>query len=207
MPPIEWATIVAECDSFRDGFVAVFRKYEGQPTDERTAQNHIVKVTAKTFAEHMNIPVQTFRDWLKSENTGVVFSGTRSPSRLSNDVKRAANIEPQSVVEGIANASPDKQREIMRELIADPRVMPSVIAGSKIARTKPPKKSSPGFLSGVKQTLYGGFPDELDEMTKDIAEGLANGLIPPTLLQDIEDAATRLLAAVRPTAKLKVVKP
>jgi ParB-like chromosome segregation protein Spo0J len=48
----------------RDGLVAVFREYEGQETDEKDDQGRTVKVTARSFAEHMGIPYETFRGWI-----------------------------------------------------------------------------------------------------------------------------------------------
>ena len=62
---VRWADIIAECDNYRDGYVAVFRKYEGQSTDERDASNRIVKVTMTSFAERVRVPRQTFNDWVK----------------------------------------------------------------------------------------------------------------------------------------------
>jgi len=47
---IRWSDIEAECGDYRSGFIAVFKKYEGQSTDERDAQGRTVKVTAASFA-------------------------------------------------------------------------------------------------------------------------------------------------------------
>jgi hypothetical protein len=60
---IKWSQIEAETEGYREGFVAVFRKYEGQETDERDESNRVVKVTMASFARHMGIPQRTFFDW------------------------------------------------------------------------------------------------------------------------------------------------
>jgi hypothetical protein len=57
----EWSLakeLDAACDSYRAGTVAVFRKYEGMTTDAGDT------VTVETFAEHVDIPVETFRQWV-----------------------------------------------------------------------------------------------------------------------------------------------
>lgn len=67
---VKWSQIEAECDSYREGFVAVFRNYEGLPTDEKDAQGRTVKVTASSFARHAGIDERTFRRWVSTAAGG-----------------------------------------------------------------------------------------------------------------------------------------
>jgi hypothetical protein len=55
---VAWALLDAELDQVRLPLVEVFRRYEGQVTAEGDT------VTVETFAEHADIPVETFRQWL-----------------------------------------------------------------------------------------------------------------------------------------------
>lgn len=67
---ITWEEIEAEVyedHRFRDRFVLIFKKYEGQETDE-TDNRGRVKVTRTSFARHFGIPQQTFSDWLAASN-------------------------------------------------------------------------------------------------------------------------------------------
>ena len=100
----------------RDGFVAVFRQYEGMPTDERTLQGRVVKVTITSFAEHIGIPTETFRRWVKAVASAVTTPQPRSTDALGRDVKRAATAAPSSVVSGIMAAPAAVQDEIFHEL-------------------------------------------------------------------------------------------
>jgi len=74
---ILWSQIEAECGDFRDGFVATFRTYEGQPTDEIDGNNMRVVVTVTSFARHAGIPETTFRRWLGNDATRVVTPDKR----------------------------------------------------------------------------------------------------------------------------------
>ncbi len=64
---VKWQDIEQECGGFREGFVRIFKRYEGQPTDERDGSNRAVRVTQASFARHVGIPEQTFRQWLALE--------------------------------------------------------------------------------------------------------------------------------------------
>lgn len=112
---ITWTEITAECGNYRDGFVGVFRKYEGELTDERDGQGRRVKVTASTFARHFGIEPKTFLRWVaKQEGQRVPLA--RSANDLTRDVKRAANAEPGAVVDGIMAAPSATQDAIFHDL-------------------------------------------------------------------------------------------
>jgi hypothetical protein len=117
---IKWSEIEAECGSYRDGFVATFRKYEGQPTDEKDGQGRTVKVTANSFARHMGIGESTMYEWIKRASAG--RTPARTQSKLISDARRAARFSPEVLVEainelpeehaiGIANQIVRKQKE------------------------------------------------------------------------------------------------
>ena len=71
---IKWTDIDNEVEEFqsgyRSGFVAIFKKYEGMETDERTAQNKVVVVGKANFAERYGINRTTFQRWVAEEMTG-----------------------------------------------------------------------------------------------------------------------------------------
>jgi hypothetical protein len=106
---IKWSQIEAECGDYRSGFVATFRKYEGQPTDEVDGRSRRVVVTVASFARHVGIPEPTFREWVK----GVVR--TVSPDER---VKKGAA----QAREGIRHLPPAEKARLSRELLADPEV-------------------------------------------------------------------------------------
>jgi hypothetical protein len=110
---IRWTDILAECGNYRNGFVAIFRKYEGQPTDEKDGQGRTVKVTARSFALHNGIHEDTFRRWIKSSTRRDL---PRSKNDLTRDVTRAARHEPEAVVDGIASAPKPTQDRIYHDL-------------------------------------------------------------------------------------------
>lgn len=115
MNAIDWSVIEAECGDYRAGFVATFRKYEGQPTDEKDARGRVVKVTATAFARHMGIPEGTFRDWLRLDR-GARDPERRTAGRAVTDVRRVFRDDPLTAAEAIVNdpaalAAVDRARE------------------------------------------------------------------------------------------------
>jgi hypothetical protein len=111
MDMIKWGDIIAECGNYRDGFVTIFRRYEGQPTDERDARG-VVKVTAKSFAEHMGIDPRTFTRWVAKHGLDSASKPPRSKGDFTRDVTRAARADTDAVVAGIMNAPEETQNAI-----------------------------------------------------------------------------------------------
>lgn len=109
-----WSKIEAECGDFRKGFVAVFRKYEGQETDERDGSNRIVKVTMDSFARHMGIPRTTFQKWVAKvpPDTGVT---TAAKDQKSID-DRFAEVTAGLVLDIDENTDVDERLLTAREL-------------------------------------------------------------------------------------------
>jgi hypothetical protein len=111
MSSITWSQIESECGNFRDGFVATFRKYEGQDTDERDGQNRAVKVTMASFARHVAIPETTFKQWV----WGGKSPYDAPPERLAQrDVSLARS--------NARRLPPGEKAKLVAELMADPEV-------------------------------------------------------------------------------------
>jgi hypothetical protein len=112
---ITWNEIEAECGGYRAGFVEVFRRHEGQPTDEKDARGRVIKVTQSSFARHLGIHESTFRKWLKSgayERTRQQYQETRG-DRLA---RSAVRNDPAAVIDAIMEAPVERQDEIYHEL-------------------------------------------------------------------------------------------
>jgi hypothetical protein len=108
---VSWSEIEAECGGYREGFVAVFRKYEGQATDEKDAKNRTVKVTASSFARHVGIPEQTFRRWV-SATAQVVLP----EQRTSMDMSKARKMLRDAPAEVVSQLSREERQKLSREL-------------------------------------------------------------------------------------------
>jgi transposase-like protein len=98
---VKWSEIEAECGDYRQGFVQVFRRYEGQVTDRKDSLNRPIKVTISSFAEHFGIQVTTFRRWLGERQ--------RTSPVSDRPARRAARMVRTS----------EDRRELVRELMAD----------------------------------------------------------------------------------------
>jgi transposase-like protein len=104
---ISWAEIEAECGGFRDGFVATFRKYEGQDTDEKTAQGRTVKVTIASFARHMGIHKDTLNWWIrKSEGRAARPTERTAVDRVRQGARNLPSEEKAAIVDELVEADP-----------------------------------------------------------------------------------------------------
>jgi hypothetical protein len=81
--------IVAECDGYRAGFVAVFPKYEGQPTDDLDGQGRPLKVSRVTFARHLGISNVAFGRWVEKAEGSNSYS---SPSTSNHSRDRLGSL-------------------------------------------------------------------------------------------------------------------
>lgn len=110
---VTWDQITAECDGYRAGFVAVFRKYEGQPTNEKDDQGRTVKVAATNFAVHVGIPGSTFRRWVREQGgrAGHAAQGSARSGQIGRQVAKNPNV------------SVDDKVGMMIDLASDPQVM------------------------------------------------------------------------------------
>jgi hypothetical protein len=113
MNTITWSQIETECGNYRDGFVAIFRKYEGQDTDEKDGAGRVVVVTIASFARHVGISKDTFGDWVR-----------RSDGRPVRPVERTAT---DRVHQGARNLSPEEKAALAAELLHEPEVAEKII--------------------------------------------------------------------------------
>jgi len=113
---ISWSEIESECGNYREGFVAVFRKYEGQKTDEQDAYGRTVKVTLNSFARHAGIAEATFRRWVKKAAAPTAISPETVRFTDTRDVSGAKKVladAPLETVERIVSElSPERKRAL-----------------------------------------------------------------------------------------------
>lgn len=115
---IPWSLIESEVDrgGFRSGFVAVFRKYEGQPTDEKDGANRPVKVTMASFARHFGIEKSVFHRWVQKD-AGAAGAPSRAPAVADRyKAESLVRTKPDTVIEAIMSASEGTQDKIFHEL-------------------------------------------------------------------------------------------
>lgn len=114
---IRWEEIEIEAGNYKDGFVALFKKYEGQETDEKDGQGNTVMVEAKSFARHMGIAPETFRRWLKrdSQSPTVVLSESKEKTKEIEKwhLTRAVRQDPEAVIKAVAELPAEAQRIIL----------------------------------------------------------------------------------------------
>ena len=105
---VAWADIEFECGSYREGFVAIFRRYEGRLTDEKDERG-VVRVTLSSFARHAGIPERTFRDWVNSAVRAV------SPEeQAKKDLARARRLAP-SILLQVTKENPELAKMILED--------------------------------------------------------------------------------------------
>jgi hypothetical protein len=118
---ITWSEIETECGDYREGFVSIFRKYEGQPTDEKDAKGRTVKVTMSSFARHAGIPETTFRQWLSAARAVL------PEERIQKDAIRARS--------DIRRLPPEEKAKLAAELISEPDVAEQVVSQPETRRS------------------------------------------------------------------------
>jgi hypothetical protein len=86
---IKWTDIDSEVEEFqtgyREGFVAIFKKFEGTETDELDAYNRPVKVSMRNFALRYGIAETTFKRWVREISTGVADKYRPGPNQRALD--------------------------------------------------------------------------------------------------------------------------
>src|SRR5215468_329227 len=117
---VAWCDIIAECGNYKTGFVATFRRYEGEPTDERDARGRVVKVTRTSFAEHMGIPVNTFHRWVQyvtvTESVSQEARQARTAVSHANVVKNMAKNDPRAFADAVLSAGTSASDQAFHEL-------------------------------------------------------------------------------------------
>lgn len=168
---IRWAEIEAECGNYRDGFVNVFRRHEGQATDEKDGQGRTVKVTATSFARHMGIAESTFRGWTRSASVAL-----QPPARQRLDTSRARTAlrdAPMEQIEQIISELPKERQELIR-----------AAAGSEHARARRQMREQEGRTSRGEREARRG---EIRDMTERMLSGFSVASIINHLEQATED--------------------
>ena len=185
--PIAWGDIVAECGNYRDGFVAIFRRYEGQPTDEKDGQGRTVKVTTKSFARHLGIDAETFRRWVLKSSGLSVSPQPRSHGGLVSDVRRAARHAPDAVVAGIMSAPESTVDAIFHEL---------KLQRAGIDTSESNRKAADAWARTIVQPTARAVAaigaatvaPMLRELTEDLGRAISDGALTDELLGDITEA-------------------
>lgn len=113
---IPWSLIEAEAGGYKAGFVAIFRKYEGQATDERDGAGRVVKVTVASFARHFGIDRLVFDGWVRRDE-----GRTQSPSRTNEEttkrvLRSVTRNNPEAVIQAIMEAPESVSDRIFHEV-------------------------------------------------------------------------------------------
>lgn len=110
---IKWSDIDAEVDEFqsgyRDGFVAIFKKYEGMETDERDGSNRVVKITTASFSRRYGINENTFRDWVNIEVTTARRAERGGLSQRMNQIAEDATAKAEALAATALVAALERQ--------------------------------------------------------------------------------------------------
>lgn len=137
---VAWSQIEAECEGYRAGFVATFRKYEGLETDERDGRGAIVKVTVESFARHTGIPPATFRAWVRNANaTTSVTIGPSTKQRAGWETRRLSPEERAELVDELINDDPHVADHIENVIATDPASTARVNQKAAQMRPTPPR--------------------------------------------------------------------
>jgi hypothetical protein len=140
MNQISWSQIEAECGDYREGFVTTYRRYQGQPTDEKDAQGRTVKVTAASFARHVGIAEPTFRQWVRASDPTVL----PKPS----DARGAER----GALSRVRNMPPERQAELVDELVKDDPVVAA--AASRALEERNAQLPTPRVRERTKSDRY-----------------------------------------------------
>jgi hypothetical protein len=117
---VKWSDIKEECDGYRNGFVAVFRKYEGQDTDKKDKQGRTIKVSANSFAElAVGVTDSTFKRWIKNAETGAPLSGR--PASGPTGTARSGQVGRQ--IAKSPKVSTEDKLGMLKDLVSDKAVL------------------------------------------------------------------------------------
>lgn len=195
---IKWEKILGECLPYRQGFlpyrqgfVDVFKKYEGQPTDEKNERGGVVKVTQSSFARHAGIAKMTFNDWVRASNR----TDTVPPERQLHD-------DFDEVVAGLVldipgdadiNTRLEHAVELAREGMSFKKIGDAVGLGESVVRRDMIVREAKAELDSTFDPV--GSARNLDQT-------IACGLRPvPDVLEDIELFVLHLLSSAYTLSK------
>lgn len=113
---IPWSRIEAECGGYRQGFVAVFKKYEGQLTDEKDGQGRPVKVTGRSFARHIGVDHKTFQRWVRLGHNDPPAPTETKEAGYKRWAQSAVRNSPEAVIQAIMEAPESVSDRIFHEV-------------------------------------------------------------------------------------------
>jgi hypothetical protein len=185
--PVTWAEIEAEAEGAQQGYrerlVEIFRRHEGQTTDEKDAQGRVVKVTIASFARHVGVPVRTFDRWVKDVRQTVTAEqrGQADHAAVRLATSRMASTDKAKLAVELAQ-DPDVAEEVSRSLVDNPDTEATVKRAVDESRAswrqdRPAPEDRPARRPGVVPTLAGWFA---------ASERIGHAI------EDVRDADTRL---------------
>lgn len=207
---ISWAEIESECGDYRAGFVATFRRYEGQVTDEKDAQGRAVKVTVSSFARHMGIARATFQEWVAREQG----AGARRPASVDRDTRGAKNVLGKGDSATIRNLLDDLPPEAVERIASeaarvqqDPRYRAARDEYDRKEEAKSPEqrdrehREAERFADSISQKMLKAFGsltaanlvEAIDEATADYRQLIEDQALTDEMLAAIDERLQLLL--------------
>lgn len=193
---IRWSEITAQCGNYKAGFVAVFREHEGKETDERDGQGRPMKVSQRSFAEHMGIPLVTFQRWLRAASDPQWVTPDAKEARTAAShaavAKNLARKDPVNLVSAIEDAGPAAMDNVYHELkLRRAGIPPSTKANRKAAEAR-----ASAFTEGIRRLFQddcSSVPAVIDELTEELETAVASEKVTMQTLEAIITAANRLV--------------
>ncbi len=182
---IKWEQIETECGDYRSGFVATFRKYEGQPTDETDDRGRIVKVTVASFARHAGIPRITFHDWVRRSKVSIDNTIERQQRQSLVRARSMVRQDPTAVVEGIMDAPESVQDRIFDELKMRRAGVDTSPANRKAADAAVDESYGQPIRRALQVMQLPMVVDALREARETLAQIRAKGGLTPEMLEPI----------------------
>jgi hypothetical protein len=177
---------MAECDGYKAGIVAVFRKYEGERTDEVDASNRVVKVNAKNFADHSGIPYSTFRSWLGrlSRTSSQPRTGTARSGQMGRQIAKNPTVPVEDKV------------GMLKDLMSDRKVMKAWQDARTPVVSEHDAKAAQAVASAMTQPILDAatplqVPMMLDRV-KSVAAFIAENDLDEEAVRKFRRAATKL---------------
>jgi len=188
---VAWADIVAECGNYKDGFVAVFRRYEGETTDEKDGRGAWLKVSQNSFADHMGIARETFKRWVRNfddpARLGPDQKATRTEVSHRNVVKNMAKSNAQATVDSIMDAGTGAADQVFHELKLRRAGVDTSKANQKAANAFAHAQTEP-IRRAVASTYVALCVQALKEATEDLQKAQEDGALNNEAMAQISEA-------------------
>lgn len=196
---VKWKEIEAEADGYKAGFVSLYQKYEGMPTD-KVVRGKVVMVTERSFADHFGIDPETFRRWVKVA-TDAAYStpeakAARTAASHASVVKNMARTSARDLASSILKAGPAAADQVYHELRQQRAGVDTTPANRKAAEAKTNEVGAAMIKAAVHNVKCITIAPAIDEMNEDVEEAISTGTVSVEVLEAIEQAAKRLLNTV-----------